>query len=148
MTFNEINETMNKKEPFFQAGLRFKEGEDSNSVKVIASHNMFLASAKAVKLAHEIDAGIKVGCMVQYPTTYAKTAAPQDQMAQRFQMMPNWYYTYVMAKGFYTNLCRAQLKRLNVNFEVSEEDAKHMLDYTKVDAIMIGRGALRKPMDF
>ena len=85
---------------------------------------MFLASAKAVKLAHEIDAGIKVGCMVQYPTTYAKTAAPQDQMAQRFQMMPNWYYTDVMAKGFYTNLCKAQLKRLNVNFEVSEEDAK------------------------
>ena len=31
---------------------------------------------------------------------------------------------------------------------LSEEDAKHMLDYTKVDAIMIGRGALRKPMDF
>lgn len=28
------------------------------------------------------------------------------------------------------------------------EDAKHMLDYTKVDAIMIGRGALRKPVDF
>ena len=130
MTFNEINETMNKKEPFFQAGLRFKEGEDSNSVKVIASHNMFLASAKAVKLAHEIDADIKVGCMVQYPTTYAKTAAPQDQMAQRFQMMPNWYYTDVMAKGFYTNLCKAQLKRLNVNFEVSEEDAKLLKEGT------------------
>ena len=30
---------------------------------------------------------------------------------------------------------------------LSEEDAKHMLDYTKVDGIMIGRGALRKPMD-
>lgn len=29
-----------------------------------------------------------------------------------------------------------------------EEDAKYMLDYTKVDAVMIGRGALRKPMDF
>ncbi|MGN1406331.1 MAG: family 1 glycosylhydrolase, partial [Erysipelotrichaceae bacterium] len=130
MTFNEINETMNKEEPFFQAGLRFKEGEDPNAVKVIASHNMFLASAKAVKLAHKIDSNIKVGCMVQYPTTYAKTSAPEDQMAQRFQMMPNWYYTDVMAKGFYTNLCRAQLKRLNVNFEISDEDAKLLKEGT------------------
>lgn len=30
----------------------------------------------------------------------------------------------------------------------SAEDAKYMLDYTGVDAIMIGRGALRKSMDF
>ena len=123
MTFNEINETMNKKEPFFQAGLRFKEGENPNEVKVIASHNMFVASAKVVKLAHEIDSNYQVGCMVQYPTTYASTARPEDQMAQRFQMMPNWYYTDVMAKGFYTNLCKAQLKRLGVDMEVSVEDS-------------------------
>lgn len=134
MTFNEINETMNKEEPFFQAGLRFKDGENPNEVKVIASHNMFLASAKVVKLAHEIDSNIKVGCMVQYPTTYAKTCTPQDQMAQRFQMMPNWYYTDVMAKGYYTNLCKAQLKRLGVSFEISEEDAQ-ILKEGKVDYI-------------
>ena len=124
MTFNEINETMNKEEPFFQAGLRFKEGEDPNEIKVIASHNMFVASAKAVKLAHEIDSNYQVGCMVQYPTTYASSSRPEDQLAQRFQMMPNWYYTDVMAKGYYSNLCKAQLRRLGVNLEVSEEDKK------------------------
>ena len=136
MTFNEINETMNKSEPFFQAGLKFKDGEDHNQVKVIASHNMFLASAKAVSLAHKIDPEYKVGCMVQYPTTYAATAKPEDQLAQRYQMMPNWYYTDVMAKGVYTNLCKAQLKRLNVRFEVSDEDAK-VLREGKVDYIAL-----------
>ena len=30
---------------------------------------------------------------------------------------------------------------------VDEETAKHMLEYTGVDGIMIGRGALRKPLD-
>ncbi len=123
MTFNEINETMNKKEPFFQAGLRFKEGENPNEVKVIASHNMFVASAKVVKLAHEIDPDYKVGCMVQYPTTYANSPRPEDQLALRFQMMQNWYYTDVMAKGYYTNLCFAQMKRLGVTLKISNEDA-------------------------
>ena len=28
MTFNEINETMNKKNPYHQAGILFQEGED------------------------------------------------------------------------------------------------------------------------
>lgn len=136
MTFNEINETMNKKEPFFQAGLRFKDNENPNEVKVIASHNMFLASAKAVKLAHEVDPANQVGCMIQYPTTYAYSLKPEDQLAQRFQMMPNWYYTDVMVKGYYSNLCKAQLKRLGTELAVSEED-RQILKEGRVDYIAL-----------
>ena len=123
MTFNEVNETMNKLTPFNQAGLIFSEGENANEVKVLASHNMFLASARAVALGHQINPDFKIGCMVQYPTTYAKTCRPEDVIARRLNMMPNYYYTDVMVRGRYTNLCRAQLRRLGVEFEVSEEDA-------------------------
>ena len=50
MTFNEINETMNQSEPYHQAGVLFAEGEEHNAVKALVSHNMFLASAKAVQI--------------------------------------------------------------------------------------------------
>ncbi len=134
MTFNEINETMNQKVPYHQAGLLFEEGEDPNTVKVLASHNMFVASAKAVILAHEIDPENKVGCMIQYPTTYPRTCNPDDVLAQRYQMMPNFYYTDVMVKGRYTNLCKAQLKRLNVELNFPIEDLD-ILAAGKVDYI-------------
>lgn len=114
MTFNEINETMNQDEPYHQAGIRYREGEDPALVKVIASHNMMVASARAVALAHQINPSFKVGCMVQYPTTYPKTCNPADVLARRYHMMPNYYYTDVMCRGRYTSLCRAQLARLGL----------------------------------
>ncbi|WP_313073476.1 6-phospho-beta-glucosidase [Lacrimispora sp.] len=134
MTFNEINETMNQNEPYHQAGILFKSGENPNEVKVIVSHNMFLASAKAVIAGHKINPEFKIGCMVQYPTTYPKTCNPNDVLAQRFQMMPNYYYTDVMCKGYYTNLCTAQLKRMGVELHTETEDAE-ILKSGKVDYI-------------
>lgn len=134
MTFNEINETMNQKVPYHQAGILFEEGENHNEVKVIASHNMFLASAKAVIAGHEINPDFKIGCMLQYPTTYPKTCRPKDVLAQRFHMMPNFYYMDVMCRGYYTNLCTAQLKRLGVELQMEEGDAE-LLMAGKVDYI-------------
>ena len=123
MTFNEINEVMNKRLPFNQAGLVFAEDENPDEVKVVASHNMMVASARAVLLAHEICPDYKVGCMIQYTPTYARTCRPEDVLARRLNMMPNYYYLDVMARGRYTGLCRAQLRRLGVEFEASAEDA-------------------------
>ena len=124
MTFNEINETMNQKEPYHQAGVLFAEGEDHNAVKALVSHNMFLASAKAVIIGHEVDPENKIGCMIQYPTTYPRTCAPQDVLAQRYQMMPNYYYTDVMCRGHYTSLCTAQLRRMRTTVELQPGDAE------------------------
>ena len=130
MTFNEINETMNQKEPYHQAGVRYAEGEDHNAVKALVSHNMFLASAKAVKIGHEIDPENKIGCMIQYPTTYPRTCAPKDVLAQRFQMMPNYYYTDVMCRGHYTSLCTAQLRRMGTAVEMQPGDAELLAEGT------------------
>ena len=124
MTFNEINETMNQAEPYHQAGVLFTEGEDHNAVKALVSHNMFLASAKAVQIGHAIDPENKIGCMIQYPTTYPRTCAPKDVLAQRFQRMPNYYYTDVMCRGHYTNLCTAQLRRMGTSVEMQPGDAE------------------------
>ena len=82
MTFNEINETMNKKNPYHQAGILFQEGEDKASTVLQASHHMFVASAKAVILGHQINPNFKIGCMVQYPESYPATCQPIDQIAK------------------------------------------------------------------
>nr|WP_166082265.1 family 1 glycosylhydrolase [Erysipelothrix anatis] len=134
MTFNEINETMNKKEPWLQAGLKFENDENPNEIKVIASHNMFLAAAKAVIIGHEIDRNNQIGCMVQYTPAYAKTTNPKDAMARHFYYIQNQFYTDIMVKGEYTALCLAQLKKLGVSLEISEEE-KEILKKGTVDYI-------------
>jgi beta-glucosidase/6-phospho-beta-glucosidase/beta-galactosidase len=51
LTFNEINMLLHMS--FMGAGLVFEEGENKEQVKYQAAHHELLASAKAVKLAHE-----------------------------------------------------------------------------------------------
>lgn len=139
MTFNEINETMNQAEPYHQAGIRFEPGENRNLTKVIASHNMFLASARAVEIGRRINPEFKIGCMVQYPTTYARTCNPNDVLARRFHMMPNYYYTDVMCRGRYTNLCYAQLDRLGLDERAIpfQPGDRELLERGRVDYIAL-----------
>lgn len=134
MTFNEINETMNQKVPYHQAGILFKEGENHADIKILASHNMMLASAKAVILGHKINPNFMIGCMFQYPTTYAKTCQPNDVLAQRYHMMPNFYYGDVMCRGYYSNTCTAQMKRMDGTLHMEEGDAEILMQ-GKVDYI-------------
>lgn len=134
ITFNEINETMNQKEPYHQAGILFAEGEDRTETILQASHNMMVASAKAVILGHKINPNFKIGCMLQYPMTYGETCNPKDQLAKKLFMMPDFYYGDVMCKGYYTNTCTSQWARMKGELEVSNEDKQILLE-GKVDYI-------------
>ena len=135
MTFNEINEVMNQEMPYHQAGIIYQPGENHGDVKLQVSHHLMIASAKAVILGHRINPEFKIGCMLQYPMTYGATCRPQDELAKRLSMLPN-FYSDVMVRGHYTNTCRAQAKRLNGNFITIKGD-EEILQAGKVDYIAI-----------
>ena len=67
MTFNEINSTIHV--PAI-AGVIISEKEDKKQVSYQALHHQFIASALAVKAAHDIDSDNKVGCMVMTTVGY------------------------------------------------------------------------------
>ena len=76
ITFNEINaiEFM----PYFPAGLLIEEDENRHQVIYQAAHHMLVASAKVVKLAHDINPKNKVGCMTLFGVNYPRTCHPND----------------------------------------------------------------------
>lgn len=61
ITFNEINMILHA--PFLGAGICFEAGENEEQVKYQAAHHELVASALAVRLAHEINPDNRVGCM-------------------------------------------------------------------------------------
>lgn len=122
LTFNEINEVLNKKEPWLQAGLVFTSEEDVFQIKLQACHHMFVASAKVVQLAKSINSNFKIGCMIQYTPGYPKTTNPNDVFAKYLYLKQNMYFTDVMVKGFYSNTCKSVLKRFKVNLDIKEND--------------------------
>ena len=65
-------------------------------------HNQFVASAKAVLAAHEIDPENKVGCMIAGSANYAYTCNPDDVLAAHDAMdRSNFYCGDVQVRGAY-----------------------------------------------
>ena len=95
LTFNEINNMSTN--PWVAAGVDSAD----EGVRARAAYHEFLASAKAVAIAHEIDPENKVGLMYNGHLSYPATCDPSDvigTMKFEHQMM---YYCDVMCRGYY-----------------------------------------------
>ena len=90
LTFNEINMLLHL--PFMGAGILFEEGEDPTEVKYRAAHYEIVASAKAVRLAHEMMPGAMVGCMLAAGQFYPRTCSPDDVWAALEADRDNYFF--------------------------------------------------------
>lgn len=122
LTFNEINMLLHM--PFMGAGILYKEGENKDQVNYTAANHELIASAKAVKMAHEIDPENKVGCMLAAGQYYPYSCNPDD-VWEAFNMdRDNYFFTDVQARGAYPVWAFKRMEELGVSIDLSEEDKK------------------------
>jgi 6-phospho-beta-glucosidase len=77
MTFNEINNTLRLL--YLAAAIDIKSHDASWFGDAFqASHNMFVANAKAVKFSHELMPNAPIGCMLSLSNVYPNTKMPID----------------------------------------------------------------------
>lgn len=116
LTFNEIN--MIEFIPWIAAGLK------TNDPLTIANatRNQLLASAIAVKMAHEIDNNYKVGNMIGYAPSYPYTCHPNDVLKQQAAQKHLDFYADVQARGYYPKDKLKEYQRKNLDFILSPED--------------------------
>ena len=118
LTFNEINSATTAIGAFLGQGIlnEIKEMEFMDQVDVPQNrfqglHHQFIASALAVKMAHEIDPNYQVGCMQIMATSYGLTCNPDDQIE-------NPIFSYIdNSKSSATEIMAAYLKSLNLKIE-------------------------------
>lgn len=105
ITFNEINVGTVFRGGGIMQGLVTSEGQglgDDRSLNYQALHHQFVAAARAVRIAHEINPDNRVGCMIASCPTYPRTCAPEDALAaQRENQLINYYCGDVMLRGAY-----------------------------------------------
>ena len=128
LTFNEINMLLYL--PFTGAGLVFEPGEDEQQIKYQAAHYELLASAKAVKLAHEIMPGAMVGCMLAAGQCYPRTCAPEDVLAALEADRDNYFFIDVQSRGAYPVWAEKRMARDGVHLERTPEDAQLLREGT------------------
>ncbi|KXZ39219.1 6-phospho-beta-glucosidase [Alkalithermobacter thermoalcaliphilus JW-YL-7 = DSM 7308] len=132
MTFNEINVV--SLHPFISAGIKIKDGEKREEVCYQAAHHQFLASAKAVKLGHEINPDFKIGCMILYPLVYPETCNPKDVQAANEMMDKHYFFSDVQVRGYYPSKMKRYFEINNINIHMEEGD-EEILRAGKVDFI-------------
>ena len=83
----------------------------SKQVKMQAAHHQFVASAKAVKLGHEINPDYKIGCMLAYMLMYPYSCNPEDVHAAWKGTLNNVFYTDVQCRGYYPSYRLKEFER-------------------------------------
>lgn len=129
LTFNEINNMSTM--PWNAGGLSIDASEED---KMIAAYHQFIASAKVVKLAHEIDGNNLIGMMYNGHFSYPNSSHPMDiQGNEDFQKLM-MFYADVQVRGEYPKYKLKELERLKIKLPIVEGD-KSILKEGTVDFI-------------
>ena len=126
LTFNEIN-CLNINP--WQAGI----GEKPSEQEVYqGAHHQFIASAKAVKLAHTIDSEYQVGMMLAGLLYYPYSCDPEDVMDSMKEMNVHFFYSDVQCRGYYPAYKLKEFERKGIHIEKEAGDDKILME-GKVD---------------
>lgn len=134
LTFNEINSATTPIGGFLSQGIlneiktmNFMDQKDNPQNRFQGLHHQFVASALAVKMAHEIDPNYQVGCMQIMATSYGLTCDPHDQIVnQERNHLMNWFCSDVQCRGAYPNYIKRYFKENNINIVMEEGDEEFL----------------------
>lgn len=132
ITFNEINGATMPMGGFVGQGIlnelkdvEINKTKDIPNLRFQALHHQFIASAAAVKMAHEIDSENQVGCMQIIATSYPLLCTPADQLEnQRINHIMNWFCADVQCRGKYPKYMKRYFNENNISIEMQKDDLK------------------------
>ena len=125
MTFNEINCAQVPFGIMTACGVYSGITDEKNTeqLRYQALHHQFIASAKAVALAHEMNPECKVGCMVASMLNYPLTCNPEDiLLTQQTNQMKHMFCGDVMVRGCYPGYALRYLHEHSIAVAMKPED--------------------------
>ena len=128
LTFNEINMLLHA--PFLGGSIHIDAGENAEQIKYQAAHHQLVASAKATKLAHEINPNSQIGCMLSAGTTYPNTCHPNDIWKAMEADRQGYFFIDVQSRGYYPSYSARLFKEKNVVLDIQEGDLEVMQEHT------------------
>lgn len=146
MTFNEINNqssVQNAWGGWTNSGILYEKEEDIQTVLQQAVHYEMVASAKAVKIGHEINPEFQIGCMLAMVPFYPRTCSPQDEIAAQIAMEHRlYYYGDLHVFGEYPAYMEAFRRENHICLDITEDDKQSLregcVDYIGISYYMSG----------
>ena len=133
MTFNEINNQADgQSELHVWTNSAVKIADDENKEEVVfqAALNELIASAKVVKLGHEINPDFQIGCMMAYVPVYAYSCSPLDAMAAVKVMERRYFYSDIHARGHIPRYTLKYWEKQGYQIDYSADELQALQDGT------------------
>ena len=127
MTFNEINNQSNTSNDIFGwtcSGVKFSEYDRPEEAMFQAVHHELVASAMVVKLGHEINPEMKIGCMCSFVPFYPYSCNPDDIMIAMESMRERYHFLDVHVRGHYPAYTLRNWQKKQYHIQMAENDAK------------------------
>lgn len=116
LTFNEIN--CMSTQPWVAGGIN----SDDEQVRMSGAYHQFLASAKVVQLAHQIDSNNQVGMMYAGHFAYPNSPHPDDIIGTMNFTHQMLFYCDVQCRGYYPAYKIKELKRKGIVLPIVDGD--------------------------
>lgn len=121
--FTEYKDLVNKWLTFNEINICVSWGDEYHPDRLIDAHHQMVAAAKSVRIAHEIDSNMKVGCMIAGLCSYSLTSDPEDVMANYKSFQDSFgYFADTMIRGQYPSYALRVWKEGNVKIDITEQD--------------------------
>ncbi|NKG30654.1 6-phospho-beta-glucosidase [Erwinia rhapontici] len=127
MTFNEINNQRNWKTPLFGyccSGVIFTQEPNPEACMYQVLHHQFVASAQVVKLGHEINPELQIGCMIAMVPLYPFSCHPDDVMYAQEAMRERFLFGDVHMRGYYPSYILKEWQRKGYDIVMAPGDAQ------------------------
>ena len=128
LTFNETNGSARM--PFFYAGVSQDEDTITEELTQQINHNIFVASAKAIKIIKEINPELQVGCTTIQGLYYPLTSKPEDFMQAYIDNRERLFYTDVHAFGEYPEYKLKEFEEKGFNLDITDEELRILKENT------------------
>lgn len=130
LTFNEINSILNS--PFMSGGINTPKDKLTESQLYQAIHHEMVASALAVKRAHEINPEFQVGCMILSMPVYPLSPDPDDVIRAMEESHLHDMFTEIHVRGEYPGYMKRYMREHNIQIKFApgdEEILKNTVDF-------------------
>ena len=116
LTFNEINSILHF--PILAGIMNTTDKQDLYQ----AIHHELVASARVTKIAHEVDATNKIGCMILAMPRYPLTPNPDDVWAALDAAHDDFTFGDVHCRGTYPGYFLRKLREAGIELTITEQD--------------------------
>ncbi|WP_217525299.1 6-phospho-beta-glucosidase [Vibrio metschnikovii] len=125
ITFNEINNQRNWKLPIWgycNSGMIYTDYPNPEQMMYQVLHHQFVASARVVKLGHQINPDFKIGSMIHIMPLYPATCRPEDVLLAQELMREKYLFSDVQVRGYYPSYLIKEWQRKNIQIEMAAGD--------------------------